>query len=165
MLEQKIFFIEFKYFGLNLNRFYWMQIYFLKYQIFFIKRKCLLLNTNVILLLNINKYLLNVKYFWLNVNIKIRFCYKQGSSLILQHEYQTRATRMGHEWHTSDTSVTRRKKVGAIWATRVWHECYTNDTSATRVKNFDNDVWTFFFTPLYLLYGKWMITRRGTISF
>ena len=43
------------------------------------------------------KYLLNVKYFSLNVNIKIRFCYKQGSSLILQHEYQTRATRMGHE--------------------------------------------------------------------
>ena len=103
------------------------------------------------------KYLLNVKYFWLNVNIKIRFCYKQGSSLILQHEYQTRATRMGHEWHTSDTSVTRRKKVGAIWATRVWHECYTNDTSATRVKNFDIDVWTFFSPPyIYYMASEWL---------
>ena len=48
------------------------------------------------------------------------------------------------------------------------HECDTSDTSATRMKNFDFDNDTIkkhIFTPLYLLYGKWKITRRGTISF
>ena len=103
------------------------------------------------------KYLLNVKYFWLNVNIKIRFCYKD---LVLFYNTSTRHERHEwdtSEWHTSDTSVTRRKKVGAIWATRVWHECYTHDTSATRVKNFDNDVWTFFFTPyIYYMVSEWL---------
>ena len=103
------------------------------------------------------KYLLNVKYFWLNVNIKIRFCYKQGSSLILQHEYQTRATRMGHEWHTSETSVTRRKKVGTIWATRF-------DTSATRTVRVRPE-WKIlittcehFFSPPYIYYmvSEWL---------
>ena len=46
----------------------------------------------------------------------------------LQHECQTRVTRMQHECDTSDTS-----------ATQVRHECYTNDTSTIRVKNFDFD--------------------------
>ena len=34
-----IFWIEYKYFGLITNIFYWMQIHFLKYQIFFIEYK------------------------------------------------------------------------------------------------------------------------------
>ena len=33
----KILFIEYKYFGLDTNIFYWIKIYFLKYQIFFIE--------------------------------------------------------------------------------------------------------------------------------
>ena len=59
----------------------------------------------------------------------------------LQHECQTRATRIQHECDTSDTSETR--------ATQVRHECYTNYMSAKRtlherleydrVKNFDFD--------------------------
>ena len=48
--------------------------------------------------------------------------------LNLQHECQTRATRVRHECNTSKTRVTR-----------VRHECYTNDTIATRVKNFGFD--------------------------
>ena len=137
---------------MNLNRFYWMQIYFLKYQIFFIKCKCLLLNTNVILLLNINKYLLNVKYFWLNVNIKIRFCYKQGSSLIL---------RVTHERHECDTKEKSGCDMSDTSLTRVLHERHECDQS----EKFWYRRVNIFFTPLYLLYGKWMITRRGTISF
>ena len=50
----KILFIKYRYFGLNTNKCYWMQIYFLKYQIlfikygcFFIKSKYILLNTNI----------------------------------------------------------------------------------------------------------------------
>ena len=63
----------------------------------------------------------------------------------LQHECQTRATRMGQEYDTSDTSATRERHerqecdTSATLTTRVRHECYTNDTSATRVKNFDFD--------------------------
>ena len=95
---------------------------------------------------------------------------KQRSSLI----YNTSARHERHECDTSDTSVTIATQVRNDWgtsdttATRV----YTNNTSetrllherhasVTRVKNFD---YFDIFTPLYLLYGKWKITRRGTIS-
>ena len=80
----------------------------------------------------------------------------------LQHECQTRTTRVRHkrqecdkkatrttrlryEWDTSDTSVTQLTRLrhkcytSSTWTTRVRHKCYTNDTSVTRVKNFDFD--------------------------
>ena len=57
----KILFIECKYFGLNTNIFYWMQIYFLKYQIFFIEYKYFFIKSKYIFL--------NIKYFSLNTNI------------------------------------------------------------------------------------------------
>ena len=87
-----------------------------------------------------------------------------------------------------DTSVT-----SATWATRVRHkrhECYTNnmnvtlvwhkqhecDTSVTRMTRgwhewkililLKTQVKIYFYTPiLAMLHSKWMITRRGTISF
>ena len=64
----------------------------------------------------------------------------------------TLATRVRHEWDKNDI---------------VRYECYTNDTSPTRVEKFDfyNDTGKNIFTPLYLLYGKWKTTRRGTNSF
>ena len=75
---------------------------------------------------------------------------KKRSSLI----YNTSAR---HERQESDAS--------AALATWVRHERRKYDTNAKRVKNydFDNDTSKNIFTPLYLLYGKWKTTRRGTI--
>ena len=59
---------------------------------------------------------------------------------ILQHECQTRATRVRHERHecnTSETRVQHKWDTSDTSATQVWHECYKNDTSVTRVRNFD----------------------------
>ena len=98
----KILFIEYKYFGLNVNIFCWMQVYFLKYQIFFIKDKyffikCKYIKLNANVFSKISnifhwiqiffikyKYIfieyiyLNVKYFSLNIkiislNVKLTF--------------------------------------------------------------------------------------------
>ena len=52
----------------------------------------------------------------------------------LQHECETRMTRVRHKQHECNTS-----------ATRVRHECYTNDTSATRVK-------TYFHTLIFTIW-------------
>ena len=62
---------------------------------------------------------------------------------ILQHECQTRATRLGHERHEWDTNET--------W---VQHEGNTNGTSATRVTNFDfdNDTSENIFSLPYISY-------------
>ena len=64
-------------------------------------------------------------------------------SFNLQHEYQTRATRVRHECNTSVTL-----------ATRVRHKCYTSDTSAARKKNFDfdNDTSKDIFLHPYIYY-------------
>ena len=53
----------------------------------------------------------------------------------------TLATRVWHEWDTSNTS-----------ATQVRQECYTNNTNTTRVKNFDFDNGTGknIFSHLYI---------------
>ena len=68
----------------------------------------------------------------------------------LQHECQTRATRVRqerHECNNSNTSATRVRQ-----KKKKKHECYTNDKSATRVKNFDfdNDVGKNIFLQSYI---------------
>ena len=66
----KIFFVKYKYFGLNTNIFYWIQIHFRRYHIFFIEYKYFFhwIEINVFLLNKIifieYKYIfLNTKYF------------------------------------------------------------------------------------------------------
>ena len=90
-------------------------------------------------------YILNFYVIWIEF-----ITFVEWSSLI----YNTSAR---HEWSESDTSAT--------WILHKRHKC---NTSAARVKNFNfhNDASkNIFFTPLYLLYGKWKTTRRVTISF
>ena len=89
-----------------------------------------------------------------------------------------------HECHTSDTNATIATRLQHEWdmnntsAKQVQQKCYTSDTTATRVLhewhecNTSEKFWFWqryeqkhFFTPLYLLYGKWKITRTWTISF
>ena len=76
-----------------------------------------------------------------------------------QNECNTSETQATQVWHKCNASATR--------TTWVQHECYTNNMSAKRVKNFDfnNDTSKSIFSHPYLLYGKWNIIRRGTISF
>ena len=64
----------------------------------------------------------------------------------LQHECQTRATRVRHERSECNTSATI--------ATRVQREGYTNDKSAPQMKNFgfDNDMGKNIFSHLYIYY-------------
>ena len=87
--------------------------------------------------------------------IEVLYAFKR-SSLICN-------TSARHECDTSDTSVTRAAPVRHEWntsttqTTRVWHESKILILITTGTKK--------NFTPLYLLYGKWKITRRETISF
>ena len=52
----KILFNEYKYFGLNSNIFYWMQIHFLKYQIFFTEYKYNFIEYKITFLLRISNH-------------------------------------------------------------------------------------------------------------
>ena len=87
--------------------------------------------------------------------IEVLYAFKR-SSLI-------RNTSARHECDRSDTSVTRAAPVRHEWntsttqTTRVWLESKILILITTGTKK--------NFTPLYLLYGKWKITRRETISF
>ena len=72
----------------------------------------------------------------------------------LQHECQTRATRVRQERHKCNTSATL-----ATPQRHERHECYTSDTSAIRVKNFDfdNDTGKNIFSHPHIYY---MVSER-----
>ena len=92
------------------------------------------------------------------------------SATRVRHECDTRATRVWHEWDTSETQ-----------STRVQHECDTSATQTTRVRCewkiliLITTLVKIYFTPLYLLYGKWktantlarsrIVTHRKAASF
>ena len=73
----KIFFIEYRYFGLNTDTFYWMQIYFYIYNIFLIEYKYFFIEWKYffriqIYFLKYQIFFIEYKYFFLNTNI---FCW------------------------------------------------------------------------------------------
>ena len=82
---------------------------------------------------------------------------------ILQHECQTRATRVRHERHecnTSDMSVIRvrhQQHECDTNATRGLHERHERDTSVARVRNFDFDNDTSENIFLYAYISLWQI--------
>ena len=79
----------------------------------------------------------------------------------LQHEHQTRVTRMQHECNTSDTNATRKPHECHTSATQVRCEYYANDTGVTRAlhqqhesntsENITTQVKTYFHTPIFTI--------------
>ena len=120
-------------------------------------------NSLSLLLLVMSKFLF-WQYYALS-SVKIR---QACSKVLLSINYFNRRlwnTFKNTFWWSSLLSNTSARRECDTSATRVWHEWDTSDTIAAQVLQKRHECDTGEKPLLKLLYGKWQITRRRTISF